>query len=254
MEVDPAHGVRRILVVEHEPDAGLGRLLEPLRSSREAPRIGLTVVRPYRGEAMPGDAAAAGFDALIVLGGSMAAWEDDVAPWLPATRGLLARAVDTLLPVLAVCLGAQLLALATGGRVRRGHADLEVGLCEVSFLADAATDRLLGPVMAQFGPRTSAVQWHQDAIETLPAGAVLLASGARYRHQAFRLGEAAWGLQYHPEVTGRDFAAWLADGAGAVVLAGGDPAVVAAGVHHAEAHLDRLARAHAEAFAAIVTT
>lgn len=254
MEVDPDHGVRRVLVVEHEPDAGLGRLLQPLAADREGPRIELRVVRPYLGDAMPGDAGAVGFDALIVLGGSMASWEDDVAPWLPATRELLARAVDGALPVLAICLGAQLLALATGGRVRRGHADLEVGINEVTFLAEAATDRLLGPVMARFGSRTHAAQWHQDAIETLPEGAVLLASGARYRHQAFRLGEAAWGLQYHPEVTGRDFAAWLADGAGAVVLSGGDPAVVASGVHHAERHLDQLGRAHAEAFAAIVTT
>lgn len=254
MEADPADGVRRIVVVEHEPDAGLGRLLEPLRAQRDGPRIELAILRPHRGDPIPDDAEAVGFDALIVLGGSMASWEDDVAPWLPATRRLLARAVETTLPVLAICLGAQLLALATGGRVLRGHADLEVGVSEVTYLPEAATDRLLGPVMARFGSRTYAVQWHQDAIETLPPGAVLLASGARYRHQAFRLGEAAWGLQYHPEVTGRDFAAWLADGAQAVVLAGADPAVVGTGVRHAEVHLERLACAHAEAFAAIVTT
>ena len=90
MEADTAPGVRRVLVVEHEPDAGLGRLLAPLREPREGHRIELVVLYPARGDALPEDAEAAGYDALIVLGGSMASWEDDVAPWLPATRALLA--------------------------------------------------------------------------------------------------------------------------------------------------------------------
>lgn len=251
---DPATGLRRVLVVEHEPDAGLGRLLDPLVSPQEEVAVALDVVRPASGDPVPKDAEAAGYDAVIVLGGSMAAWEDDVAPWLPAVRDLLARAVETALPVLGICLGAQLLALATGGSVRRGVADLEVGLTEIVYLPEAATDRLLGPVMARFGARTRVAQWHQDAIETLPPGAVLLAGGQRYPHQAFRLGEAAWGLQYHPEVTGPDFERWLSDGAPAVSLAGADPEGVGRAVRAAEGHLAVIGAAHARSFQAIVTT
>jgi GMP synthase (glutamine-hydrolysing) len=107
-----------IAVVVHEDHAGLGRLSD----------FGcrLDVRRPDRGDPLPADLT--GHDGLVVLGGSMAAWEDDVAPWLPATRRLLAEGVERGLPTLGVCLGAQLLALATGGRVERGGAGLEVGL------------------------------------------------------------------------------------------------------------------------------
>jgi GMP synthase (glutamine-hydrolysing) len=251
VQADPTRGVRRILVVEHEQDADLGRLLRPLLV---APGVELDVVRPYEGQVLPADAEAAGYHGLIVLGGSMASWEDDVAPWLPATRLLLGRAVETALPVLGICLGAQLLALATGGGVQRGQADLEVGLGEIVYLAEAATDRLLGPVMARSGTRAFVGQWHQDAIDTLPPGAVLLATGQPYPHQAFRLGEAAWGLQYHPEVTSHGFGLWLADGAEAVTLAGEDPVLVGQDVREADTRLEALAVAHAEAFAAIVTT
>ena len=232
-----------VLVVVHEDHAGLGRLGD-LVGCRIDER------RPDRGDGLPTDAR--GHDGLVVLGGSMAAWDDEVAPWLPATRRLMAAAVEDGVPTLGICLGAQLLALATGGRVERGDAGLEVGLVPLELTAEAAADELMGAVRQRLGGRMSVPEWHQDAITELPPGAVVLVTGARYPHQGFRLGERAWGVQYHPEVTVEDWQDWMDGGHGAVRTEGLHPHEVAAVMHDAEAALVTVAEAHAEAFAAVV--
>jgi GMP synthase-like glutamine amidotransferase len=172
-----------------------------------------------------------------------------VAPWLPHTRRLLAEAVERSLPTLAICLGAQLLALATGGEVERGPAGLEVGLVEIELTEHAADDVLLGPVAARVGRRPAVAHWHQDAITRLPGGAVLVATGSRYPNQAFRVGRAAWGLQYHPEVSVEDWADWMANFHGALHPGGLDRDAIDAAMAGHEVQLAALARAHADAFA-----
>ena len=239
----------RVLVVVHEDHAGLGRL-EPVLVER----LGeiLDERRPDKGDPLPADLS--GHAGVVVLGGSMAAWEDEVAPWLPATRDLLAHAVDTGVPVLGICLGHQLLALATGGRVDRGGAGLEVGLVDVGATHAAATDALLGPVVRDLGASLTVPHWHTDAVLDLPPGAVRLVEGSRYANQAFRVGDAAWGLQYHPEVTGADFGDWLEHGHGSLLDAGHDPATIRAALADHDADLQRLAVAHAAAFADVVAS
>ncbi|MEV0993595.1 type 1 glutamine amidotransferase [Nonomuraea sp. NPDC050202] len=184
----------RITVIEHEAEAGLGYLAQWLGLDCE-------VVRPYLGQEVPARAQ----DGLIVLGGAAAAWEDERSPWQPATRDLLRRAVDDATPTLAVCLGAQLLTMACGGTVERGANGLEVGAREVVALPAAASDRLLSGIGAAV-----AVQYHQDAMTRLPDGAVPLMTGSQYPNQAYRLGEAAWAVQFHPEATPEIFASWTA--------------------------------------------
>ncbi|GAA2211106.1 type 1 glutamine amidotransferase [Nonomuraea monospora] len=185
----------RITVIEHEAEAGLGYLARWLGLECE-------IVRPYLGQEVPERAR----DGLIVLGGAAAAWEDERSPWQPATRDLLRRAVDDATPTLAVCLGAQLLTMACGGTVERGKNGLEVGAREVVALPAAASDRLLSGVGAAV-----AVQYHQDAMTRLPDGAVPLMTGSQYPNQAYRLGEAAWAVQFHPEATPEIFVSWTAD-------------------------------------------
>jgi GMP synthase (glutamine-hydrolysing) len=234
----------RVLVVEHEVDAGLSWLGDHLGAA-------VQVVRPYLGEPLPEPGEQPGHVGLIVLGGSMAAWDEEVAPWLPATRRLLADAVRRLVPTLGICLGGQLLAAACGGTVERGAPGLEVGLTPVTVLPAAADDPFFAPIAAHAGQRWQVSQYHYDAVTALPADAELLVTGDRYPYQGFRVGPAAWGLQYHPEVSTELFAAWVLGGQRAGELAADGRYLL--GPARAEADvLSRLAALHAEAFLAVV--
>ncbi len=164
----------------------------------------LDVRRPYAGEELPG---LGGYSALLVLGGEMGAYDDDVAPWLPATRDLLRDAVRDGVPTLGICLGGQLLAAAVGGRVAVGAEGPEVGPGLVAKRDVAAEDRIFRRV--PFTP--DVLQWHFDVVTQLPPGAVELATSTRYPNQAFRVGERAWGLQFHIETTPDLVRSWAAE-------------------------------------------
>lgn len=145
-----------------------------------------------------------GVDGLVVLGGEMGAHDDAEQPWLADVRRLLADAVTNRLPTLGVCLGAQLLAVATGGTARRGGSGPEAGTLLVAKRDAAADDPLFGPV-----PMTpDVIQFHHDEISDLPPGAVLLASSPRYANQAFRVGPCAYGVQFHIETSPATVLSW----------------------------------------------
>ncbi|RCW44098.1 GMP synthase-like glutamine amidotransferase [Halopolyspora algeriensis] len=144
------------------------------------------------------------YSALVVLGGGMGALDDTEYPWLSEVRALLSRAVGSRRPVLAVCLGAQLLAVATGGQVRPGRNGAEAGTLLVAKRDTAAEDVLLGPL-----PLTPDVlQFHRDEVTTLPPSAQLLASSPKCENQAFRVGDCAYGLQFHIETTTETALEW----------------------------------------------
>jgi GMP synthase (glutamine-hydrolysing) len=187
--------VTDLLVIEHEAGCPLDRFGEWLGS------IDLEVVRPYMGDPVPSTVSSG----LIVLGGQMSAYDDVVAPWLPAVRGLLARSAVDGTPVLGICLGAQLLAAACGGRVDvAARAGRESGVVDVRWRPEASSDQLMAGLPAPFpGP-----SMHADAVAELPPSAVWLASSAMCPYQAFRVGEGAWGVQFHPEVSLPTFRAW----------------------------------------------
>ncbi|HEU0102292.1 MAG TPA: type 1 glutamine amidotransferase [Mycobacteriales bacterium] len=233
----------RVLVVEHERETSLDRM-------SDLPGVDVRVVRPYAGEPLPDRSAAdgPGWDGVLVLGGSMAAWEDAAAPWLPGVRTLLRSAVADGVPVLGICLGAQLLAMATGGEVRRGDAGPEVGVRPVVLGPDAAGDQLAARLSAVL----AAPQGHRDAVTALPPGAVLLASSDRYPHQLFRVGPRAWGVQYHPEVSRGVFATWLEEHRSDLALEGSTPQDELRLFDDRDAELQASARVHAAAFADVV--
>lgn len=199
----------RVLVIEHEPAAGPGRVGQWLSDEG----VVLEICRPYAGEAVPVWVEA---DGLLVLGGSVGPQDDVVAPWLPATRALLRRAVQAAVPTWGICLGGQLLAAALGGDVRRGASGPEVGVLALDV--DAGDD----PVFGRLPDRTYALQFHQDAVTRLPEGAVRLASNSAYENQVFRVGLCAWGVQFHPEVTTEDVEVWARDYSHVVTRRGRD--------------------------------
>ena len=192
---------RRALVVQHTPGEGPGTLARWL----PAAGLDLDVVRPYAGDTLP--ERVTGHDALIVLGGPQQAYDDDSAPWLRATKDLLAAAVEDDVAVLGICLGAQLLAEATGGVVEPGENGPEIGARLVAKRDAAGVDPLAWDTPMSW----ICVQWHWDAITELPPGATLLASSTRYPHQMFRVGERAWGMQFHIEPTAEILTRWATE-------------------------------------------
>lgn len=178
---------RRLTVIQHLAAEGPG-LLAAIAADHG---FALDIRRMDRGDPVPSGAAA--LEGLVVLGGTMAAF-DASYPHLAAEQRLLADACARGLPVLGVCLGAQLLAAALGARVFKGPAT-EIGFGEVKLTAAGTRDPILGPS----GPALPVFHWHADTFD-LPPGAELLASSTAYAQQAFSVGGRAYGLQFHIEL------------------------------------------------------
>ncbi|MFE3291679.1 type 1 glutamine amidotransferase [Rhodococcus sp. NPDC059234] len=158
----------------------------------DAKGIRYEVREPFEGDPLPSPPQCVG---LVVMGGPMNAMDDAAHPHLAAERALIRGCVERGVPVLAVCLGAQLLAAALGGRVYEGPAG-EFGAGRVAVTEAGRAD----PVVGGLGVALPVVHWHGDTFD-LPDGAVLLAGSDAYAHQAFRFGDSAYGLQFHVELT-----------------------------------------------------
>lgn len=142
------------------------------------------------------------YGAVLVFGGAMHADQDDRHPWLREENLFIQRLLDSHVPLLGVCLGAQLIAKAAHASVYPA-ASPEVGWTEVELTDDAVRDPLLGV----FPRRFPAFQWHYYTYD-VPAGACELARN-EVCTQAFRLGDCAWGIQFHAEVTEEQVSGWL---------------------------------------------
>jgi GMP synthase (glutamine-hydrolysing) len=181
-----------LLAIQHVPWEGPHRILDACGA------LHVQTVKPLAGQPLPPHGEVAG---AVVMGGSMNVDEVERFPALVAEREWLAEAARRALPVLGICLGAQLLARALGAEVRVGEGS-EIGFApvEVSDPDD--------PVLGGLAPSTDVLHWHGDVFD-LPDGAQPLASSARTEHQAFRVGNA-WGVLFHPEADLALVEAWLA--------------------------------------------
>ncbi|MFD0369815.1 type 1 glutamine amidotransferase [Streptomyces sp. NPDC127114] len=240
----PGRTGRPVLVVQHEDGAGPGLVGERLRAAG----LDVRVVHPWRSEALP--ASLDGWAGLLVLGGSVNCEDDTAAPWLPQVRSLVRAAVEggTRVPVLGICLGAQIMAHALGGRVVRRSQGPELGAVPLRRLPAADGDPVLGGV-PEGAP---AAQWHWDEIGELPPGAVPLLTGDDCAYQAFRVGSHAWGVQFHPEVLADTVAFWAAADEPQVRSAGFDPEAAVGSVRDAEHRLRQVWGTVAEAWGAVV--
>ncbi|GAA2530751.1 type 1 glutamine amidotransferase [Pilimelia columellifera] len=233
------------LVVENDPTDGPGRLGQWLTDAG----LVLEVRRPHLGEPLPDSLA--GYDALVVLGGEQSAYPDadgaPGAPWFPALERLLRVAVRDQRPTLGICLGGQLLASAHVGTVERSAAGPEIGPALVGRRDAADQDPLWAPI--PFAP--DVLQWHYDEITELPVGAVLLAASPRYPHQAFRIGQRAWGTQFHLECDTAMFAGWVANNPRLMADLGHQPQDLVAAVDAIMDDLEQVWRPFAARFAAL---
>jgi GMP synthase (glutamine-hydrolysing) len=184
-----------LICVRNQPPDDLGLGDEVLRSEG----IPIRYVDAWR-EPVPTPGTASG---LVVLGGAMNADQTDRYPFLSSVRRALRVAADQGVPVLGICLGAQLLARALDAAVVPSP-EVEVG-----FFPIRTTDRAMSdPLLSSYRDGDLVFQWHRDTFE-LPAGATLLLTGDRVPHQAFRVGDLTWGVQFHLEVTRTEVHGWV---------------------------------------------
>lgn len=190
-----------VLVVEHEDQCPAGWMGEWLL---EAGCV-LDVRRPYAGDPLPERLDE--HRSMLVLGGSMDAYSDDRHPWLAQVKDLVHAASEQHVPVLGICLGHQLAAVALGGAVRRNPNGQQIGVVEVGWAPAAVSDPLLAPVT---GARR-AVQWNNDVVTVPPTATQVLARAATGELQAARFAPTVWGVQSHPEAGASIVAAWAAN-------------------------------------------
>ena len=233
----------RALAIVHQRDAGPGVFADAFRSR------GVELDSWLRAETespprMPND-----YDAVLTFGGAMHADHDDRHPWLQEEKALLSDLLERGVPLLGVCLGAQLLAEAAGA-LPRPASQPEIGWHEVEVTADGELDPLLGPL----APRFQAFQWHSYEFP-LPPGATLLAHSP-VCPQAYRVGDATWGIQFHAEVTREDADAWIDDYRSDedAIRIGLDPDELRRNTRNAIADWNALGRGLCERFLAAVAT
>jgi len=168
-----------------------------------------------------------GYDAVVCLGGSAHPVEEETYPWLGGEKDVLAALLAAEVPLLAVCLGAQLLALAAGGTTARA-VEPEIGWFEVELTADGNEDQLLAPLAPSF----EAFEWH--SYECLPPTEAVPLARTPACLQAFRLGRAH-AIQFHAEVSEADARHWIDDYRA-------DPDAVRIGVEPAALHAETAPR------------
>ena len=234
-----------LLVIQHVPHERLGTFEPAFKEAGCACRI---LKAHEAGVAWP---RAADVDGIVSMGGPQSVTEPQRYPYLTRELALLREALDEETPILGVCLGAQLLAAALGASVT-SNPQREIGW--YPLMREPAADG--DPIFAPFGPTETVFQWHGDTF-ALPKGAVRLASSPLCREQAFRYGAAAYGLQFHVEVTEAIVRAWMqtpANKAELSLLRGViDPTAIRRQSPQHAAHLVELARHVATAFGTFVT-
>jgi len=196
----------KVLLVVHQEHSDPGRVGTMLQNLG----LELDIRRGCLGHCLPetmDDHAGA-----VVFGGPMSA-NDDHIPFIKAELDWIPMAVESGKPYLGICLGAQMLARVGGARVA-AHPE---GWHEIGYFPVTPTDAgrdLFDPMMA--------FQWHGEGFD-LPADGVHLAIGDKFPNQAFRLGKAAYGIQFHPEVTQAMMQRWSEKAAHRLVLPGAQP-------------------------------
>jgi GMP synthase-like glutamine amidotransferase len=194
--------VMRVLIVENYDGTGLGQVGAALAEAKAE----IDLRRPYLGDDLPANTA--DHDALVVFGGGQNALADDTHPYFPALMKLIRDFTERQRAVLGICLGSQLIARAFGAENHIGTAS-EFGWQDVSLTPEAGPDPVLGALPSTF----PIFEWHDDTF-SLPKDALRLAGNRTAENQAFRIGRATYGFQFHFEADRalvREWSAMFAD-------------------------------------------
>ncbi len=176
--------------------------------------MSVAVVAPYTGESLPRPELYAG----VVISGShafvtdMESWSKKVADWIPDV-------IAAEVPLLGICYGHQLMALALGGTVDNSPVGIEMGTVEIELTGHASDDLLFSGSRGTFKAHVS----HAQSAVTLPPEAVVLAYNQAEPHHAFAIGQSAWGLQFHPEFDADIMRAYVAQFSSQLKNVGYDP-------------------------------
>lgn len=186
----------RVLAISHQRDAGPGVFASAVDGAGHR----LDTWHVAEANEPPGDPL--GYDAVMTFGGAMHPDQESAHSWLAPEKELLRELLERETPLLGVCLGSQLLAEAAGGRAVRAT-EPEIGWFDVEITHAGTRDPLLGSL----APRFEAFEWHSYAVE-LPERVTVLAR-TPVCVQAYRVGERAWGIQFHAEVSAADARKWI---------------------------------------------
>jgi GMP synthase (glutamine-hydrolysing) len=200
----------RDLSVVHQEDAATGVFADAL-AERDAELTEWVISNGAAPDGRP-----EGYEAVLIFGGGMHVDQEESHPWLRDEEELIRDLAVRGVPMLGVCLGAQLIAKALGARVGAMPAP-QIGWFDVEQTPEASDD----PVFAKLPRRFASFQWHSYAFE-LPSNGVPLARDAACL-QAYRAGEAAWGIQFHAELTRVMMQRWVVRGAHRFELPGAQP-------------------------------
>jgi GMP synthase (glutamine-hydrolysing) len=195
--------VRKILIIVHQPTSDPGLVGQILRTSGYE----LDIRCPSNAQQLPETMDSHG--GVIIFGGPMSANDSETLPFIRTELDWIPLALASGKPYLGICLGAQLLARVLGAQVRP-HAD---GLREIGYFPITPTPE----GGAYFDEPLYVYHWHREGFE-LPPGAIKLAAGDVFPNQAFCYGKAAYGVQFHPEMTREILDKWTTQGA-AIILA-----------------------------------
>jgi GMP synthase (glutamine-hydrolysing) len=197
MATAEVHRGRPLLVVQHVPWEGPHLILDSFSDVSVLVRY---MLDEASGTPLPDPTTIRG---AIFMGGPMSVNDADTLPPLAEEIAWLQRAVALEVPILGICLGAQLLAKAAGATIAAApRPEIEVAPVEITDPDD--------PLLTHLNPWAHAMHWHGEQFN-LPEDAVKLAHSAQTEVQAFRLGEFAWGMLFHLEVDDELLDIWLAE-------------------------------------------
>ena len=196
-----------VLIIKNIASEGPGTFEEFLKKGN----ISFTSVELGEGEIPP---ALDKFDALVVLGGPVGVYKMEKHPHLVMGSRLIREAINRDIKVLGICLGAQMIAHCLGAAVYQGH-EKEIGWHHIKLSGGGLKDYCMRqlavhPQVGDFWKQFEVLHWHGDTFD-IPPDAILLASSVLYKHQAFKYGNAVYGLQFHIGVTKEMIANWFRD-------------------------------------------